>query len=109
MDHPVSEASGKDTMARRQFLARLGLAAGGALAGMAVLLGASGCARVRAEPTTNTVTVDASACIGCRRCVAVAPGAFRMNPQTKKAETIPGAPAAALRRGAAACPVHAIH
>jgi len=104
-------------MARRAFLKRLALAGGGALAGIAVLAGVSGCtssvatlsAPTAAQPAATTVTVDAAACIGCKRCVAVAPEAFRMNAKTNKAEIIPGAPAAAIKRGAAACPVDAIH
>lgn len=55
------------------------------------------------------VSVDPSACVGCRRCVAVAPEAYRMNPETHKAEAIAGASVAALEAGARACPVHAIH
>jgi len=53
-------------------------------------------------------TVVASQCIGCGRCVAAAPEAFTMNPQTGKAEIKSGAPADAIARGAKACPVGAI-
>lgn len=103
-------------MERRAFLARLGLVAGGALAGASLLVAGSGCGSLAGlpsvaavAPTEVAVTVDTAACIGCQRCVAVAPAAFRMNPQTHKAETIPGASAAHLERGAQACPVRAIH
>lgn len=65
------------------------------------------CAGCAADPAA--VSVDPAACIGCQRCVAVAPEAYRMDPQTRKAETIAGASAAALEAGARACPVNAIH
>jgi len=53
-------------------------------------------------------SVVADRCIGCARCVAVAPEAFRMNAQTGEGEITPGAPARAIARGAQACPVGAI-
>lgn len=53
-------------------------------------------------------TVVASRCIGCGRCVAAAPEAFAINPQTGKAEIKAGAPADAIARGVRACPVGAI-
>lgn len=53
-------------------------------------------------------TLDADRCIGCVRCVNVSPEAFRMNPETGKAELIPGAPVECVERGALACPVDAI-
>ena len=52
--------------------------------------------------------VDAERCIGCVRCVNVSPEAFRMNPETRKAEVIDGAAAEDVSRGALACPVDAI-
>ncbi len=52
--------------------------------------------------------VNADRCIGCGRCVQAAPEAYRMNPETGKAEIIEGAPAEAIERGAKACPVGAI-
>lgn len=54
-------------------------------------------------------TVDAARCIGCGKCVAVAPEAYRMNPQTGRAEIKPGAPADAIARGARVCPVKAVN
>jgi ferredoxin len=52
--------------------------------------------------------VDTERCIACVRCVNVSPEAFRMNPDTGKAEVIPGASAEDIARGAQACPVHAV-
>jgi ferredoxin len=57
----------------------------------------------------DDASVDAERCIGCVRCVNVAPEAFRMNPETGKAEVIDGAPAEAVEHGAEACPVHAVN
>ena len=57
---------------------------------------------------TDTSAVDAEKCIGCVRCVNVAPEAFRMNPETRKAEVIDDASAESIARGAQACPVDAI-
>ena len=53
-------------------------------------------------------SVDAERCIGCARCVNVSPEAFRMNPDTGKAEIIEGASAEDIAVGARACPVHAV-
>lgn len=53
-------------------------------------------------------SVDAEKCIGCTRCVNVSPGAFRMNPNTGKAEVIEGASSEEIAVGARACPVHAV-
>ncbi len=53
-------------------------------------------------------TVNSDRCIGCAKCVRVAPEAYQMNPQTGKAEIKPGAPADAIQRGAKVCPVGAI-
>ncbi len=61
-----------------------------------------------ASEAYTCATVVAGRCIGCGRCVAAAPEAFSMNPQTGKAEIKPGAPADAIARGAKACPVGAI-
>lgn len=61
-----------------------------------------------AETTSSDASVDADRCIGCVRCVNVAPEAFQMNPETRKAEVIDGAPADSIALGARACPVDAI-
>ncbi|MGD9494799.1 MAG: ferredoxin [Armatimonadota bacterium] len=66
------------------------------------------------EGTASACETEARAsvsarCIACGRCVQVAPEAFSINPQTGKAEIEPGAPADAIARGAAACPVGAVH
>jgi len=64
------------------------------------------------ETTENEQTavarVDADKCIGCVGCVNVAPEAFRMNPETRKAEVVAGASAEDIQRGVKACPVDAI-
>ncbi|MGI5818509.1 MAG: ferredoxin [Armatimonadota bacterium] len=60
------------------------------------------------EQASTAPSVDAERCVGCVRCVNVAPEAFRMNSETRKAEVIAGAPAAAIERGAKACPVDAV-
>jgi len=52
--------------------------------------------------------VNADRCIGCGKCVRVAPEAFEINPETGKAEIRDGAPQDAVERGAQACPVGAI-
>ena len=57
---------------------------------------------------TASPRVDSSKCIGCTKCVRVAPDAFKMNPSTNKAEVKPGAPAASVEKGAKACPVGAV-
>ncbi len=57
---------------------------------------------------TASPRVDPSKCIGCTKCVRVAPDAFKMDPSTNKAEVKPGAPAASVERGATACPVGAV-
>ncbi|MFW6155849.1 MAG: ferredoxin [Armatimonadota bacterium] len=62
-----------------------------------------------ASDSVPDATVDTERCIGCARCVNVAPEAFRMNPETRKAEIIEGAPASAIACGAKACPVDAIN
>jgi len=59
------------------------------------------------EPS-ETASVDTDRCIGCVRCVNVSPEAFRMDPETRKAEVIAGADPDAIARGAQACPVDAI-
>lgn len=65
--------------------------------------GADDTAQAAASPR-----VDPSKCIGCTKCVRVAPDAFQMNPSTNKAEIKPGAPAASVEKGAKACPVDAV-
>jgi ferredoxin len=60
------------------------------------------------QATSEIARVDPDRCIGCVRCVNVAPRAFRMNPETSKAEVVDGAPADAIERGAIACPVDAV-
>ena len=52
--------------------------------------------------------VDPDKCIGCVRCVNIAPDAFEMNPETRKAEIVDGASAEDVARGAQACPASAI-
>ena len=52
--------------------------------------------------------MDAEKCIGCTRCTRVAPEAFEMNTETKKAEVKENAPAEMVERGAKACPVDAV-
>ena len=52
--------------------------------------------------------VDPDKCIGRGECVRVAPDAFEMDKQTKKANVKPGAPAASVARGAKACPMGAV-
>jgi ferredoxin len=60
------------------------------------------------RPASDTAQVDPKACVSCVRCANVAPEAFRMTPETRKAEVIDGAPAEAIERGAMACPVDAV-
>lgn len=67
------------------------------------------CACDSGECTTGPcAVVDAERCVGCARCVRVAPEAFRMNPETGRAEVIDGASVEDIERGAQACPVKAI-
>ncbi len=68
--------------------------------------GAATCEAVAQCPAG--ASVDAEKCVGCVRCVNVSPEAFRMNPETGRAEVIPGASAEDIARGAQACPVHAV-
>lgn len=73
------------------------------------LAGTERCPAVkRGADAEECATVIADRCIGCVKCVRVAPEAYRMNPDTNKAEIIPGAPAEAIARGARACPVNAV-
>lgn len=53
-------------------------------------------------------TVDESRCVGCGKCVAVAPEAFEIDPETGKAKIKDGASGEDINRGARACPVGAI-
>ncbi|MFP3904476.1 MAG: 4Fe-4S domain-containing protein [Armatimonadota bacterium] len=57
---------------------------------------------------TDTPYVDADKCIGCGRCVRVAPEAFEINSDTAKAEVKDGAPADMVEKGARACAVDAV-
>ena len=57
----------------------------------------------------SQATVDQERCIGCVRCVNVAPEAFEMDPETGKARVIEGAPAESIEHGARACPVDAVN
>jgi len=66
-----------------------------------------GCSSAHAE-SGESASVDAEKCVACVRCVNVAPNAFRMNPDTGKAEVIEGASAEDVALGAKACPVHAV-
>jgi len=52
--------------------------------------------------------VDASKCVGCAKCVKVAPEAFEMDKDSGKAKIKKDAPAEAIARGAAVCPVGAV-
>jgi ferredoxin len=61
-----------------------------------------------ATSSTAKPYVDEDKCISCGKCVRVAPEAFEMDKQTKKAEIKPGAPAASIAKGANACPVGAV-
>lgn len=60
------------------------------------------------ESQAATAHVDADRCIGCARCVNISPQAFRMNPETRKAEVIDGATAEDIACGMQACPVGAV-
>jgi len=70
--------------------------------------GTENCPRATTGDGDAAPTVDADRCIGCVRCVNVAPGAFRIIPETGKAEVIEGASAAEIALGAKACPVNAV-
>lgn len=61
-----------------------------------------------AESTRTKPYVDADRCIGCTRCTRVAPEAFEMNRETKRAQVKNNAPADMVERGAKACPVDAV-
>ncbi len=89
----------------------------GSIAGAigALLLTTQGCEEPAAvddvvvdEEPPDLPHIDVDACIGCRVCAEVAPEAYRMNPDTNKAELIEDAPADAVERGGEACPVDAI-
>lgn len=56
----------------------------------------------------STPHVDSSKCIGCGKCVKVAPEAFEIDTDTGKAKIKDGASQEAIERGAKACPVDAI-
>ncbi len=61
-----------------------------------------------APAAATAAHVDQDACIGCGRCVDAAPDAFGMNSETGRAFVKPGASAASIEAGAAACPVDAV-
>lgn len=63
------------------------------------------CSEAHARRTTEAVSVDPEKCVGCVRCVNVAPDAFWMNPETGKAEVREGASAESIALGIEACPV----
>ncbi len=69
---------------------------------------ATGATSEAAAESATGASVDAEKCVACVRCVNVAPEAFRMNPDTGKAEVIEGASAEDIARGAQACPVNAV-
>lgn len=60
------------------------------------------------EQAQPCATVDASRCVGCGKCVAVAPEAFEIDPETGKAKIKDGASQEDIARGIRACPVGAI-
>lgn len=57
------------------------------------------------------VIIDEEECIGCGTCAEVAPGAFRFNEETEKAEVIDttGATEQEIEEAIEACPVECIH
>lgn len=63
---------------------------------------------VTGETEREKPYVDADKCISCTRCTRVAPEAFEMNRETKKAQVKEDAPADMVERGAKACPVDAV-
>ena len=54
--------------------------------------------------------VDADKCVGCGKCVKIAPKVFRLNPQTEKAEVVNpnGAPASVIQKAIEHCPTGAV-
>jgi len=57
---------------------------------------------------TDKPYVDTDRCIGCGKCVKVAPDAFAIDRKTSKAYVKGGAPCASVAKGAKACPVGAV-
>ncbi len=92
----------------------------GAVAGIAAVQPPQSCAacplagtdQCASSPTAVTdksaAYVDTSKCIGCSKCVKVAPEAFELDADTGKAEIKDGASEEAIARGAEACPVGAV-
>ncbi len=90
---------------RREFIVASVVAGVGS--GIAVLTTLSGCERAPSELAAGRVTVILERCIGCVRCVNVAPTAYRMN-LDGKAELLEDAPLDAALLGVSACPEDAI-
>jgi ferredoxin len=72
------------------------------------LAGTDQCSAFAAAEAADKPYVDAAKCIGCNKCVRVAPDAFAMDAKTGKAYVKPGASAASVTRGEKACPVDAV-
>lgn len=72
------------------------------------LAGTDQCPVFAAAEAADKPHVDAVKCIGCNKCVRVAPDAFAMDAKTGKAYVKPGASAASVAKGARACPVDAV-
>ena len=70
------------------------------------LAGTEECASCAAE--SSKPHVDTEKCVGCTKCVKVAPEAFEMDAETQKASIKDGAPKDAIARGAEVCPVGAV-
>jgi len=64
---------------------------------------ATPCAAEKSKPY-----VDTDKCVGCGKCVKVAPQGFEMDESTGKAKIKEDAPKEAIERGAKACPVSAV-
>ena len=71
------------------------------------LLQLSGCGRVAAE---STLRVLPDKCVGCRRCVKIAPHTFKLDPDTEKAKVVnpEGDPPATINEAIRSCPTEAI-
>ena len=94
--------------------------AGGAVAGIAAEDCSGDCATCPMASTdqcANCATaaadksaahVDSTKCIGCAKCVKVAPEAYEMDADTGTAKIQDGASQEAIERGAKACPVGAV-
>lgn len=90
---------------RREFIVAGVVAGLGSAIGVLTTL--TGCQRAPSELAAGRVTVIPERCIGCVRCVNVAPTAYRMN-RDGKAEVIEDAPLDAALLGVRACPEDAI-